>query len=413
MNRFFSLLKRAPILIPFLLIMFFFVPPALLMQPEVERNAIVAAVGIDKENDEYTMSFLRFVPQANSNYTEQLEVLTCKAKTVSENLENASVILGKNLNLNHVESIILGKSVLEEDIAKILDFFERAPIVLPGCLLAGTNEKASDVIKAIQSLNDESGLKIEDILRYSEQHFFGRETTLESFYSGYYSPTSTSIIGYVEMLSSEENGLKVKGEQQKSGGEDSQESGTGTQQKEQKSLSNSGKLLLMKKGKIQSVLSKESVRGLNYVNSNSTKTTLSLTDYDLGEGKLADIIFEIVENTTIMQARFVNGIPVVNFDIQMKLDLYEVLDKYKDEKQSLEQYDLDEKITGEIEKVVKNEFALSLKILRETKTDPLEIYELLMKSDRKKFKVFLNKLDDKEDFMSFVNFAVNVESNPF
>jgi len=413
MNRFLSLLKRTPILVPFLLVMFFFVPPALLLQPEVERNAIVAAVGIDKEEDQYSMSFLRFVPQANSNYTEQLEVVTCKAKTVSENLEVASVILGKNLNLNHVESIILGQSVLSEDIAKILDFFEREPIVLPGCLLAGTNEKASEVIEAIQSLNDESGLKIEDILRYSEQNFYGRETTLESFYSGYYSPTSTSIIGYVEMLDGEDNGLNLKESERESSTSETQGNSGGSQQSSKKSLSNNGKLLLLKKGKIQSVLSKESVRGLNYVNSNSTKTTLSLTDYDLGDGKLADVIFEIVENTTIMQAKFVNGIPIVNFDIQMKLDLHEVLDKFKDEKQSLEQYDLDEKIAGEIEKVVKNEFALSLKILRETKTDPLEIYELLMKTDRKKFNVFLNKLDDKDDFLSFVNFAVNVESNPF
>lgn len=419
MSRFLNLMKRTPMLIPFLLILFFYMPSALLLPPEVDRNAIVTAVGIDKEGEEYKMSFLRFVPQANPNYSEKLEVVTCSGKNVSENLEKASVIMGKNLNLNHVESIILGKSVLEEEITKILDFFARAPIVLTGCVLSGTNESAQEVIEAINSLNDESGLKIEEILRFAEQHYYGRETTLESFYSGYYSPTGTAFLSYVEMVEGEKNGLMAEGQEGSSSGLSSSGEGGSSEQQGQtamekkKLLSNNGKLLLMKKGHMQTILTREDVRGLNYVKSQTGKATLSVPDYDLGDGKIADVIFEVVENTTTSQVSFENDIPIVKYNVKMKLDLFEIVDKTSHQKQSLNQYDMDERITGEIEKVVKDEFSSSLQILRLTKTDPIELYETLQKADRKNFEKFLSTLENKDDFVSYVVFAISVESNPF
>ena len=126
MNRILRWLKRTPILIPFLVILFLYAPASLLLPPEVDRNAIVTAVGIDKEKEGYSLSFLRYVPQANSNYAEKLEVVTTTGKNVSQNLEKASVIMGKNINLNHTESIILGDSVLEEDISII--FYVSRPV---------------------------------------------------------------------------------------------------------------------------------------------------------------------------------------------------------------------------------------------------------------------------------------------
>ncbi len=423
MSRFVNMIKRTPIIIPFIIILFFYMPSALLLPPEVDRNAIVTAVGIDKKGEEYTMSFLRFVPQANLNYSEKLEVVTCSGRNVSENLEKASVIMGKNLNLNHVESIVLGKTVLEEEITKILDFFARAPIVLSGCVLAGTNETAKEVIEAINSLNDESGFKIEDILRFSEQHYYGRETTLESFYSGYYSPTRTSFLSYIEMIEGDSDGLKSAGSESgqsgsSSGGESSgksenQSSGGQSSQGKKKLLSNNGKLVLMKAGKTQAILTREDVRGLNYVKSHTGKSTLSVPDYDLGDGKIADVIFEVVENTTTSHVTFDNCNIVVQFNIKMKLDLFEIVDKTSHQKQSINQYDMDDRITSEIEKVVKDEFSSSLAILRATKTDPIQLYETLQKADRGKFEKFLSSLEDRDDFISHIVFAISVESNPF
>ena len=171
--------------------------------------------------------------------------------------------------------------------------------------------------------------------------------------------------------------------------------------------------VIMKKGKKQALLTREDVAGLNYIKSNSGKVMLTITDHDLGNGKLADIIYEVVENKTISSVDFSNNVPVVRFHVEMKLDLFEIVDKREDEKQSIKQYDVDKKIIEEIEKVVKEEVAKSLRILRETKTDALGVYELMQKADKKAFERFLSSLTDKNDFLSHIVFAVSVESDPF
>ena len=413
MNRILRWLKRTPILIPFLVILFLYAPASLLLPPEVDRNAIVTAVGIDKEKEGYSLSFLRYVPQANSNYAEKLEVVTTTGKNVSQNLEKASVIMGKNINLNHTESIILGDSVLEEDISIILDFFVRAPIVLNGCLVCASNVSAKETIESINALNDGSGMKLEDIVRYAELNYYGRETTLETFFSGYYSPTETSLISMIEVNDGTTDGIVANSSSGGGGNEEGMSSQGGQKEEKKKSVSNLGTLVLMKKGKKQALLTREDVAGLNYIKSNSGKVMLTITDHDLGNGKLADIIYEVVENKTISSVDFSNNVPVVKFHVEMKLDLFEIVDKREDEKQSIKQYDVDKKIIEEIEKVVKEEFAKSLRILRETKTDALGVYELMQKADKKAFERFLSSLTDKNDFLSHIVFAVSVESDPF
>ena len=345
MNRFFLWIKRTPMLIPFFVLLFLYMPAALLLPPEVDRNAIVTAVGIDKAGEEYSVSFLRFVPQANSNYAEKLEVITTSGKNIAQNLEKASVIMGKNLNLNHTESIVLGNSVLEEDISIILDFFVRAPIVLNGCLLCASNVSAKETIEMANSLNDNSGMKLEDILRYAEINYYGRESTLETFFGGFYSPTKTSLISFVEVQDGESDGIGTSS----SGGEGAgkEEQGQSQQgssgEKGKKVLANTGKLVLMKGGKVQEILTREEISGLNYVKSKTGKVMLTITDHDLGNGKLADIIYEVVENKTISDVDFSSPVPIVKFHIEMKLDLFEIVDKAEDEKQSIKQYDVDDK----------------------------------------------------------------------
>ena len=122
MKRFFNLLKRTPTLAVFLFILLFYMPLAISYPSETERNSIVSAVGIDKEEEILTLSLLCFVPQANMSYQEKLEVITCDGKSISENLEKAGRILGRDVNLNHVESIILSQNLFEEDISKVLKY---------------------------------------------------------------------------------------------------------------------------------------------------------------------------------------------------------------------------------------------------------------------------------------------------
>jgi len=412
MKRFFNLLKRTPTLAVFLFILLFYMPLAISYPSETERNSIVSAVGIDKEEEILTLSLLCFVPQANMSYQEKLEVITCDGKSISENLEKAGRILGRDVNLNHVESIILSQNLFEEDISKVLDYFSRSPVVLTGCLVAGTNGKAQDVIKTIKEINTQSGLKFEEILRYSESNYYNKETTIDSFYDGYYSPTSTSLLSYIELTNSGKNGIAPSSSQNDSPSQEQgkEESGSSNSGEQKKGISNLGNMIALKNGKIQTLLTSENLRVCNYFRTNNGKGLITLKDAVLNDDRKAEVVYEIVDNKVLKRVDFHNGMPLVRVKIRLNLDLYEIVDKRGNQQDNIAQYKITPSISEQIEKKVKDEISDTLSIFRQNKIDPLGIYELMMKSDRKKAQAFLDMLDDKEDFLNYIVFAISVES---
>lgn len=421
MKRVFDILKRTPVLIILFIIIFLYMPVTLTYVPETERNAIVSAVGVDKSEDGYEMSFLCFIPQANSSYQEKLEVLSSSGKTITDNLRIASKVLGKNVNLNHVETIVLSKEIMDDSIINALDFFARAPVILSGCIVAGTNGKARDVIEAVQKLNTKSGTKIEDVLRFTESSFYGRETSVDSFYQGYYSPTSTSCLSYIEMLEQDVDGLSPSSEEGAAGSSSAQgssgaggekNSGTESQGKGQKVLSNLGKMVLTKSGKQVAILDEEVVSDLNYIKTGVVKNLIKLENIEFQGIKNVDVTYQVTNNSVISYVDFQNGIPLIKIKSRIKVALYEVLDDTGREKQTFEQNKLNEYVSSEIEKYVKTKFNRCIQILRENKTDVLNIYDKFMAKDRTNFEKFLSNLEEKDDYLSHIVFALTVESEP-
>ena len=408
MKRFFNLIKRTPTLAVFLIILLFYMPIALGYPSETERNSIVSAVGVDKEDGKYSLSLLCFVPQANSTYQEKLQVITCDGKSVSENLEKAGQILGRSVNLNHIETIILSSDVVDEDVAIVLDYFSRSPVVLSSCLLAATSGKAKDAIETIKSLNENSGTKIEEIIRHSETTIYGMETTIES---GYYAPLKTSLIGFLELDETGKNSLTAsKSQQGQNNQSSSSQGGEESSQSSKKGISNLGKMALLKDGKKELVLDEENIKALNYLKTNMGRDLISLTNTEIENERNADVVYEIVENRVLKTVSFQNGIPFIKYKLRLKVDLFEVLDDENPDLQNIEEYKIDEKINERIEKKIKSEVAKLLSICREKKVDPLGFYEIISKRDKNKFQNFLDMLDDKEDFLSNVVFAISVES---
>lgn len=411
MNRLFSVLRRTPVLIVLLIISVFYMPTALVLPPETEHNAIVTALGIDMENDEYMLSLLCIVPQANLNYAEKYQVVSCTEKTVSEGLEKVSRILGKNANLNHIETIILSESMLEQDVSHVLDYFARPTAVQLGCHLVVGSEKAKDVIDSVNKINTKTGVKIEEILRFAERTGYTNHSTLESFYSGYYSPTGTSMIGYIETIEDKQNGLTEEASSEEGNQQNTSQQSGG--QPSTKTLSNTGKMVMLKKGVKKEVLDYKNIQGLNYVISGKNNGAIKLNDVEFEKGKPSQAIYEIIENKTFTKIDYKNNMPLIKYNVRLKLELLEVIDSFERRNLAVAEYTIDEEIAKKIEQTIKQEFAEALQLIKTNQVDALKVYEKLKSADRGKFKAFLDSLDDKEDFLNHVIFAVSVESEPF
>lgn len=93
---------------------------------EINDLAIISAIGIDYENDEYiiTLEILNDqIDKASSKITSYTKV--GHGKNLTSAIENAADKLSKQLIFNHIKLMILSKSIIEEKFENIIDLFLR------------------------------------------------------------------------------------------------------------------------------------------------------------------------------------------------------------------------------------------------------------------------------------------------
>ena len=139
MKRFIKAIKGAPILLVLLFITLFFFPSAIIAPAESVSNAIVTAIGLDKQQDEYEVTLLTFLSYPNQSYTERYEIFTSTGATLSEALTKAGLQLGKAVSLFHTPTAIVSESLLSQDIAPELNYLVRVASLPQSCILIGTN----------------------------------------------------------------------------------------------------------------------------------------------------------------------------------------------------------------------------------------------------------------------------------
>ena len=125
MRRFFKTIKATPILLALIFIALFFFPSAIIAPAESVSNAIVTAIGLDKQENEYEVTLLTFLSYPNQSYTERYEIFTSTGGTLSEALTKAGLQLGKAVSLFHTHTAVVSENLLKEDIAPALNYLVR------------------------------------------------------------------------------------------------------------------------------------------------------------------------------------------------------------------------------------------------------------------------------------------------
>lgn len=143
---------------------------------EIEDMMIIEGVAIDKENECFlvTVEMLNNKQSASADSSnvgdEMTLVYSGKGETISEALHTIINKTGTIPNYTHNKVIILGESVLKEDISKILDFFERDYTTEPITLLCVAKDlKAEDILKADIGTDISKSETLEKILTESSK----------------------------------------------------------------------------------------------------------------------------------------------------------------------------------------------------------------------------------------------------
>ena len=159
--------KKYPFILVLIVILVFFTPFAIFSPGESRKRAIVLAVGIDKIEDKYEISFLTFIPTQNQEFKQSNSVISGIGSSVSEAVLDAQLTLGKDIGLSHAKTTVVNEKMLEEDVSASIDYLSRIASLPENTVFICTNTTAKELLIATSSLEENVGLKLDQLIYYN------------------------------------------------------------------------------------------------------------------------------------------------------------------------------------------------------------------------------------------------------
>lgn len=223
-----SFKKKVPVLYSlaaiFLTILFFSNDFGLV---DIQKTAIVLAVGIDREEDSFVVTSQIAAPSASADPKASAEAVQVETRgdTVGAAIQKINEKTGWYPKLVFCNLIILGKTAMEKNAFESLDFFLRNEYMSDDCNLCCTEGSAGELLSGSSAVEQISSLAIGKILsEHSAKLGLVAASNLRDFATHYFSCCGC---GYMPIVS--QSPLTEKGGKEQADGQKEQ-SGSGKKQ---------------------------------------------------------------------------------------------------------------------------------------------------------------------------------------
>lgn len=176
---------------------------------DVQKTALVIAVGIDREDKDFIVTSQIALPKSEKDgeNTQSAQIVS-KGKTVAEAFEQINAKTGWYPKLVFCQAILLGESAVKTNVFDCLNFFLRDEYLSNGCLLATCDGSAQEILNAKNPVEELSGLATQKVLSpHSERVGTVLPSTLREFATLYFSDASS---GYLPVVKAEPPQEKTK-----------------------------------------------------------------------------------------------------------------------------------------------------------------------------------------------------------
>lgn len=262
---------------------------------DIEKTAIITAVAIDYgENTKYEVTAQVAVPEASNVSSENAKThMTGMGETVGSAIKNVGDISGWFPNLSFCNLIILSKSIAEDNVMTVLDYFTKTLRIQDSALVVLAEDKASDIITESTPLDNISSFALQKILLKNTGHDKDTATVdIKTFCVGYYSENHSSFMPLIKASTSKQestenssngssqSGLGALGSPSTgSAGSDSGLDGQG------KTLFDAKSTALFKDGKMVGELNENQTFVYNMLSKKVSSSTFEVTDVSWGGEK--------------------------------------------------------------------------------------------------------------------------------
>ena len=424
MKNLISKIKNNKIFYVFLLFIVAMFPSAFYTKAEYQQRAILVSIAIDKNEDKFDLNAMLVVPSSAGNLNSNIEIVSGEGKTVSEALHVITTDLGKKVSLAHCDTIFVNDDLLKnEDISRVLDHFVRGANNTKNSIIIGIEGKGKDLLETIKNLKEVNSFLASDLVN-SENNLIGiTNVSIKEFYKDYFTPGQVSVMSVLTLKDesgeqsggsqngsgSEQSGVDSGGQ---TGGSSSGESSGGSQGSKSKELRSENKLALLKKGKQVALLENEQSDFYNLINDKAKTDFINLNnlDFKIDDAKVSDLGVEIVEKKVKKRYNIKDGKPRLVCDIEIIVKLTEIVHEGNIKVNSIN--GVRTHVNDDVEKAIKEYYDKGLQelvtISKENNVDVFEFNEKLNKFKNKKWKEFLQSINNEEDYLQDIAVELNL-----
>ena len=179
---------------------------------DVQKTALVTAVGIDREERGFIVTSQIAIPQSSKQgkATEAVQIVS-RGKTVADAFEEINDKTGWYPKLVFCNLIILGEKTCESDTFDALEYFLRDEYLSDNCQVAACDGLAKDLLNTSALVDSSSGAAIAKLLSaHAARVGSVLPTTLREFSIGYFGDSKS---GYLPLIKTQPQQEPDDGEQ--------------------------------------------------------------------------------------------------------------------------------------------------------------------------------------------------------
>ena len=169
----------------------------------VQKTAIVMAVGVDREDDEFIVTSQIAIPQASSQgqgqgKASQTVQIVSRGKTVAQAFAQINAKTGWYPKLVFCHLIVLGNKTAENNVFDALDFFLLDEYLPDSCLVATCDNSAQELLNVSALIDSSGSVAMQKVLSdHAQRVGLVLSCTLREFAIGY---AGESKSGYLPVL---------------------------------------------------------------------------------------------------------------------------------------------------------------------------------------------------------------------
>lgn len=132
---------------------------------DIEKTAIVVALGVDYDQDQYNVTAQIAIPQASTTATENIDsVITARGKTIAKAISEIGARTGWYPKLSFCNIVVIGSKTAEKGVNDVIDYTMRSTKLLDSAIMVIAENTAQELLTSKTPLDSVTSFALLKIL---------------------------------------------------------------------------------------------------------------------------------------------------------------------------------------------------------------------------------------------------------